>query len=117
MAQATPKLQRARVEAPPGFSRDQARSYGDPQSESAVVHGENLAVMQRLIHAGFAGQFRCVYLDPPFNSGRRFAEYEDALSPPAWLSMVRARLEVAGDLLSDHGALFVEIDDTELGPL
>jgi adenine-specific DNA-methyltransferase len=73
--------------------------------------------MRRLASAGFAGRFRCVYLDPPYNSGRRFAEYEDALDPGAWRAMMLERLAAARDLMSDDGAIFVEIDDTELGSL
>ena len=103
--------------APPGFARDAARSYGDPGSVDAIVHAENLDAMRRLARAGFAGRFRCVYLDPPFNSGRRFAEYDDALEPEAWRAMMAERLAAARDLMSDDGAIFVEIDDTELGPL
>jgi adenine-specific DNA-methyltransferase len=105
--------------APPprGFERDSKRSYGAPRSASAVVVGENLSAMKRLVRAGFAGRFRCVYFDPPFNSGRRFAEYEDALDPAAWRAMIRERLVVAAELLAADGAIFVEIDDTELGTL
>jgi adenine-specific DNA-methyltransferase len=100
-----------------GFTRDEARSHGDAGSDNALVHGENLDAMTRLCRAGFAGRFRCIYLDPPFNSGRRFAEYDDALSPEAWRTMMRDRLEAARELLAEDGAVFVEIDDTELGPL
>jgi adenine-specific DNA-methyltransferase len=103
--------------APPGFARDPTRSYGDPTSADAVVHAENLDAMRRLARAGFAGRFRCVYLDPPFNSGRRFVEYDDALDPDAWRAMMLERLAAARDLMSDDGAIFVEIDDTELGSL
>jgi adenine-specific DNA-methyltransferase len=103
--------------APPGFTHDPARSYGDPSGGDALVHSENLDAMRRLARAGFAGRFRCVYLDPPFNSGRRFAEYDDALEPRAWRAMIVERLEAARELMSDDGAIFVEIDDTELGPL
>ena len=105
--------------APPprGFERDSKRSYGAPRSASAVVVGENLSAMKRLVRAGFAGRFRCVYFDPPFNSGRRFAEYEDARDPAAWRAMIRERLVVAAELLAADGAIFVEIDDTELGTL
>jgi len=103
--------------APRGFTRDAARSHGDPRSKSAVVHGDNLDVMRRLEGAGFSGLFRCAYLDPPFNSGRRFAEYGDSLSPEQWLTMMAPRLEVAWTLLAEDGAIFVEIDDTEVGPL
>jgi len=118
MAAAQPaKHERRPPGAPAGFTRDAARSYGDARSEDALIHGENLAAMTRLGRAGFAGRFRCIYLDPPFNSGRRFAEYDDALSPEAWRAMMRERLEAARDLLAEDGAVFVEIDDTELGPL
>jgi adenine-specific DNA-methyltransferase len=103
--------------APAGFARDPARSYGDPSSADAVVHAENLDAMRRLARAGFASRFRCVYLDPPFNSGRRFAEYDDALEPGAWRAMMLERLAAARDLMADDGAIFVEIDDTELGSL
>jgi hypothetical protein len=110
-------LQNARALAPTVFSRDDSRSHGEAGATNVLVHGENLDVMSRLAVAGFAGRFRCIYLDPPFNSGRRFAEYEDSLGPEAWRRMVRDRLEAARVLLADDGAVFVEIDDTELGPL
>ncbi len=105
------------MKAPRGFARDPARSHGDPATDNAVIHGDNLDVMHRLARAGFAGRFRCIYVDPPFNSGRRFAEYEDARTPAEWLGMMRERLAAARTLLSEQGAIFVEIDDTELGQL
>jgi adenine-specific DNA-methyltransferase len=111
------KHARATPVAPRGFTRDAERSHGDAHDENALIHGENLAAMTRLCRAGFAGRFRCIYLDPPFNSGRRFTEYDDALSPEAWRAMIRERLEAARELLAEDGAVFVEIDDTELGPL
>jgi adenine-specific DNA-methyltransferase len=101
----------------PATSREAARSYGDPRSENLLIHGENLEAMRRLAAAGFGGRFRCVYFDPPFNSGRRFAEYDDALTPAAWRAMIRERLESARALLAADGAIYVEIDDTELGSL
>ncbi len=99
------------------FARDVARSYGEPGSDNALLHCENLDGMRRLARSGFAGRFRCIYFDPPFNSGRRFAEYDDALEPTAWRAMMLDRLVVARDLLDETGAIFVEIDDTELGSL
>jgi adenine-specific DNA-methyltransferase len=100
-----------------GFARDVARGHGTPGSDNALLHCENLDAMKRLARAGFAGRFRCIYFDPPFNSGRRFAEYDDALEPAAWRAMMVARLAAARELLADTGAIFVEIDDTELGSL
>jgi adenine-specific DNA-methyltransferase len=101
----------------PAFARDAARSYGDPRAENALIHAENLDAMRRLSSAGFAGVFRCIYFDPPYNSGRRFTEYDDEQSPQAWRAMMRERLETAQGLLAQDGAIVVEIDDTELGPL
>jgi adenine-specific DNA-methyltransferase len=117
MTAARSSLQRAPLRAPRGFIRDAGRSYGDVSSDDVVVHGENLDAMRRLVEAGFAGRFRCVYVDAPFNSGRRFAEYEDTLSPSAWRAMMVSRMDAIHGLLSDDGAVIAEIDDTELGPL
>jgi adenine-specific DNA-methyltransferase len=102
---------------PSMFARDPRRAYGDPRSEDVLVHAENLGAMRRLAAARFGARFRCIYFDPPFNSGRRFAQYDDALTPEAWRQMIVERLEAARALLSHDGAIFVEIDDTELGPL
>ncbi len=102
---------------PPGFQRDAARSHGDPDADCAVVHGDNLDAMERLVRAGFGGRFRCAYFDPPFNSGRRFDEYDDDLGAAGWQAMMAPRLSLARELLAPDGALFVEIDDTELGAL
>ena len=57
------------------FLRNPARSYGDPRGGSALIHGENLEALSRL-RAAFEARFRCIYLDPPFNTGRKFAEYD-----------------------------------------
>jgi adenine-specific DNA-methyltransferase len=116
----SPALDAARASpavALPGFVRDPTRSYGDRCAENALVHAENLEAMGRLARAGFAARFRCIYFDPPFNSGRRFAEYHDAQTPEAWRAMMRERIVAARALLADDGAIVVEIDDTELGSL
>ncbi len=111
------KIEPSPPRAAPGFRVASGKSYGDPSAENVLIRGENLAAMRRLLACGFAGRFRCVYLDPPYNSGRRFAEYDDALSPDAWRTMVASRLEATRALLSDSGTLAVQIDDTELGSL
>jgi adenine-specific DNA-methyltransferase len=63
----------------------------------------------------FQGRFRCVYVDPPFNTGRVFAEYSDVRTPEAWRDFLRARISLVRPLLATDGALFLEIDDSELG--
>ncbi len=92
------------------------RRYGDPAAENLLVHGDNLAVL-RALAGRFAGKVRCAYLDPPFNTGRTFAEYDDLLPTEKWVSMMRPRLQAMVPLLADDAAVFVEIDDTELAHL
>jgi adenine-specific DNA-methyltransferase len=90
------------------------RRHGDAHAENLLVHGDNLAAMGAL---PLAGLVRCVYLDPPYDSGRSFAEYDDSLGAAAWGAMMRPRLEAIVPLLADDGAVFVEIDDTSLARL
>ena len=80
------------------------------------MHGDNLVALKKL-RAKFAGRIKCVYLDPPFNTGRTFVEYTDSLEADAWVEMMRPRLEAIHPLLADDGAVFAEIDDNELGTL
>lgn len=82
----------------------------------ALVHGDNLQALERLA-ASSKGLFRLVYLDPPFNSGRKFAEYKDRVSATAWSEMMRPRLRALLPLLREDGSVFIEIDDNELGAL
>lgn len=105
-------------EAAAGFVRDDARSSGAfAEGENRLIHGDNLSAMRWLAGAGFEGRFRCAYLDPPYNTGRAFAEYDDALSDAEWCTMMHPRLQALRALLADDGALFAEIDDTMLAPL
>jgi adenine-specific DNA-methyltransferase len=100
------------------FARDGGRSIGAAaDDENRLVQGDNLAAMRWLARTGFAGRVRCAYLDPPYNSGRTFAEYDDALSDAEWCAMMRPRMEALRELLAEGGALFAEIDDTMLAPL
>jgi adenine-specific DNA-methyltransferase len=90
--------------------------HGEARAENLLVHGDNLAVL-RALHERFAGSIRCAYLDPPFNTGRSFAEYVDARAPAEWDAMMRPRLEALRPLIAEDGAVFVEIDDTSIASL
>jgi adenine-specific DNA-methyltransferase len=103
---------RAKATAPQFVKR---RRVGDVTSENRVVAGDNLRALEWL-RVDFAGKFRCVYLDPPFNTGRVFPEYDDARTPAQWLAFLRERLLAIVPLLAKDGVLFLEIDDSELGP-
>jgi adenine-specific DNA-methyltransferase len=89
-------------------------AFGDGASESRLVHADNLVALDWL-RGELGRRFRCIYLDPPFNTGRAFAEYSDQRSPSEWRAFLHARLVLLRDLLADDGALFLEIDDSELG--
>lgn len=93
------------------------RRHGDRGAANLLVHGDNLRALRALSHAGFAGRVRCVYLDPPYNTGRSFAEYEDSLDAYDWIEMMRPRLAAIAPLLATDGAIFAEIDDTQLAHL
>ncbi|MEO8798994.1 MAG: DNA methyltransferase, partial [Polyangiaceae bacterium] len=100
------------------LSKNDASVYGDPISarQNKLFHGDNLPVLHALSQS-HAKHFRAIYMDPPFNSGRHFKEYRDVWQRADWRSMMRERLRAMRGLLADDGALFTEIDDTELGSL
>lgn len=119
MDSSNPSPRRLRTEAAPEPLEGlrPLRAHGDPRAENLLVHGDNLRGLGALEALGHRGRFRCAYLDPPYNTGRTFAEYDDALGADAWIAMMRPRLDAVRRLLADDGAVAVEIDDTQLGPL
>lgn len=90
--------------------------HGEGSAANLLVHGDNLHALERLART-HAGMVRCVYLDPPFNTGRSFAEYTDARTTDDWVAMMRPRLRALLPLLAKDAAVFVEIDDTQLAHL
>ena len=86
------------------------------RSENLLVHGDNLPTLRALARS-HAGKVRCAYLDPPFNTGRSFAEYKDARSAADWARTTREQIEALAPLIAEDGAVFVEIDDTSLAAL
>ena len=98
------------------FVEDFEKSYGDPNSQNMLIHGDNLIALQALIQ-DFAGKIKCIYIDPPFNTGEAFENYDDNLEESIWLTLMRQRLELIHELLADDGTLFVHIDDANLGYL
>ena len=78
-----------------------------------MIFGDNLLALKAL-EAEYAGQVKCIYIDPPFNTGNAFEHYEDGLEHSIWLSLMRERLEILANLLSDDGIIFVHLDDCEM---
>ncbi len=93
------------------------------QPWNTFVEGDNLDVLPTLA-ARLGGPVDLVYIDPPYNTGNDFAYHDDfrengdrRLRHQAWVAMMRPRLAAARDLLADHGAIFVSIDDNEVAHL
>lgn len=87
-------------------------SYGDKDSGNLIVQGDNLEALKALI-PHYAGQVKCIFIDPPYNTGNAFEHYDDNLEHSIWLSLIYPRLELLRELLSEDGILCLHIDDSE----
>ena len=77
-----------------------------------LIHGDNLLALKAL-EKDFAGKIKCIYIDPPYNTGSAFEYYEDGLEHSEWLCMMKPRLDLLKKLLTDDGVIFIQIDDNE----
>ena len=80
--------------------------------DNMLIHGDNLLALKAL-EQDYAGRVKCIYIDPPYNTGNAFEHYDDGLEHSIWLSLMRERLELLKNLLREDGILFVQIDDSE----
>jgi adenine-specific DNA-methyltransferase len=80
--------------------------------DNRLIFGDNLLALKAL-ESEFAGKVKCVFIDPPYNTGSAFTHYDDGLEHSIWLSLMRDRLSVCHKLLSIDGLLFVQIDYRE----
>lgn len=87
-------------------------SYGDPTTENILIHGDNLLALKAL-EQDFAGKVKCVFIDPPYNTGGAFEQYDDGIEHSLWLSLIKPRLTILRDLLSKDGSIWISIDDDE----
>lgn len=90
--------------------------YGDLRAENAFIHGDNAAALRSFADA-FRGRFQLIYFDPPYNTGRTFAEYKDRVSAGEWARMIRERLLLLRPTLREEGALVAQIGDAEFASL
>jgi len=103
--------------------------------DNLIIHGDNLIALKALLPS-FAGKVKCIYIDPPYNTGNEKWAYNDNVNSPMtkewlgkvvdkddltrhdkWLCMMMPRLKLLRELLSDDGVIFVSIDDNELNNL
>lgn len=91
---------------------DKSKSHGDPRSENMLIHGDNLIALQAL-QQDYAGRIKCIFIDPPYNTGAAFEHYDDNVEHSTWLSLMKSRLVLLHQLLADNGTIFIQIDDNE----
>ena len=80
--------------------------------DNRLIFGDNLLALKAL-EQEFAGKIKCIYIDPPYNTGSAFEHYDDGIEHSLWLSLIRDRLNIICNLLSPQGSLWVNLDDTE----
>ena len=82
------------------------------ENDNLIIKGNNLVVLHNL-KKKYAGKVKCIYIDPPYNTGKDGFNYNDRFNHSTWLSFMKNRLEVARDLLSNNGTIWISIDDNE----
>lgn len=87
-------------------------SYGEVDSPNMLIEGDNLDALKALLPY-YAGQVKCIFIDPPYNTRSAFDHYDDNLEHAKWLSMMYPRLELLRDLLAEDGSIWITLDDNE----
>jgi adenine-specific DNA-methyltransferase len=82
-------------------------SYGDGDTGNIIVQGDNLEALKALLPF-CAGQVKCIYIDPPYNTGSAFEHYDDNMEHTTWLSMVYPRLKLLKRFLREDGELLLQ---------
>ncbi len=80
--------------------------------DNRLIFGDNLLALKAL-EQEFSGKVKCVFIDPPYNTGSTFTHYDDGLEHSIWLGLMRDRLEIIRRLMSEDGSLWITIDDNE----
>ena len=88
----------------------------DPHTENMIIHGDNLLALKALLPE-YEGKVKCIYIDPPYNTGNAFEHYDDNVEHSTWLSLMKPRLELLRMLLREDGILAIQIDDNEFAKL
>lgn len=91
---------------------DPSMDYGDSDTGNMLIHGDNLLALKAL-EQEYAGKIKCVYIDPPYNTGEAFEHYDDNLEHSTWLNLMYERLILIRNLLADDGFFCCHIDDSE----
>lgn len=85
---------------------------GKPWPGNMLIHGDNLLAL-RALEQDFAGQIKCIYIDPPYNTGNAFEHYDDSMEHSIWLLLMQRRIQFLYELLAKDGVMFINLDENE----
>ncbi len=112
------KENRPRLE-PRILLEDTVKSYHAPHRvtqhdlfDNRLIFGDNLLALKAL-EQECAAKIKCIFIDPPYNTGSAFTHYDDGVEHSLWLSLMRDRLELLRRLLRNDGSIWITIDDNE----
>lgn len=91
---------------------DPAYSYSRDSGSNMLIHGDNLLALKAL-EQEYAGKVKCIYIDPPYNTGNAFEHYDDGVEHSIWLSLMNERLKLLHKLLANDGSIWISIDADE----
>ncbi len=80
--------------------------------DNKLIFGDNLLALKAL-EQEYAGKIKCVFIDPPYNTGSAFTHYDDGIEHSLWLGLIRDRLQIIKNLMAENGSLWITIDDNE----
>ena len=80
--------------------------------DNRLIFGDNLLALKAL-EQDFTGKVKCIFIDPPYNTGSAFEHYDDGVEHSIWLGLMRDRLEILRNLLAENGSIWITIDDHE----
>ena len=97
--------------------KDHKKSYSKKTSNKDInnnilINGDNLLALKAL-EVDFSNKIKCIYIDPPYNTGAAYPEYADGIENSIWLSLMSDRLRILKNLLKSDGVIFLSIDDDQ----
>ena len=112
----SPKLEPRILVEQPEYSYHAAHKVTDTdQYDNMLIKGDNLLALKALATDDrYRGKVKCIYIDPPYNTGNAFEHYDDGLEHSTWLSLMKPRLELLRELLSEDGSIWINLDDNEV---
>jgi len=94
------------------YSKENTSLFDSNISDNMLIHGDNLLALKALLK-NYSKKIKCVYIDPPYNTGSAFEHYDDNVEHSTWLSLMSERLHLLKQLLRDDGIIYIQIDDVE----